>query len=186
MDYGLCEGDTNVDRLALGKLHNSRFDEPLLLDDAVNYFDQFTKRQFDSDSDSGLVRIGDRRASDPKLGVRGGYLKLTRYVIKLLLFALSEDRSFREQLQETYEFSVREAVDSIREQVKECGNILMVFFLINLPLILSSHCLFSQCGWSEVSRQVHGLHLNYSLCWNRREYVFFVLIRMCTSYCPSL
>lgn len=81
MDYGLCEGDTNVDRLALGKLHNSRFDEPLLLDDAVNYFDQFTKRQFDSDSDSGLVRIGDRRASDPKLGVRGGYLKLTRYVI---------------------------------------------------------------------------------------------------------
>lgn len=146
MDYGICVGDTNVDRHGLGKLHNSRFDEPLLLDDAVNYFDQFTKRQFDSDSDSGLVRIGDRRASDPKLGVRGGYLKLTRYVIKLFLYTVSKDMSRREQLQETYEFSVREAVESIREQVKECENILMVF----LPLV--SHkarlltALFSQCG----------------------------------------
>lgn len=117
------------------------------MDDAVNYFDQFTKRQFDSDSDLGLVRIGDRRASDPKLGVRGGYLKLTRYVINHFLYAVIEDMSRREQLQETYEFSVREAVESIREQVKECKNTIMVVLPIILPLVSSHSCLAGVASW---------------------------------------
>lgn len=116
---------------SLGRLHKSRFGVPELLDDAISYFDQFTKRQFDSDSDSGLVRIGDRRASDPKLGIRGGYLKLTRFVSIYLKLSIPRLISIiRDQLQEMYEFSIREAIEAIKEQLKGCENILMVIYFI--------------------------------------------------------
>ena len=63
-----------------GRLRGSRFDDEEILNGAVEHFDLNTKRQFGPESEKGLVKVGERRTNDARLGIRGGFLTLTRSV----------------------------------------------------------------------------------------------------------
>ncbi|KAH8117839.1 hypothetical protein DFH11DRAFT_1503934 [Phellopilus nigrolimitatus] len=98
-------GSVFVDKAGLEllkrKLKNSKYDDEETLKAFItDEFEKKTKREFDGDVNYGLMKVGDRRAKDDKLGIRGGFLRLDS-----------------DELSECFSLSVTEALDSIRKQL---------------------------------------------------------------------
>ncbi|KAI5122758.1 hypothetical protein M0805_009841 [Coniferiporia weirii] len=96
-------GSVFVDKYGLEllqkKLQGSKYDDERTLKAFIeDEFEKKTKREFSGDS--GLLRIGDRRERNDKLGIRAGFLMLSS-----------------DELAECFNSSVNEAVDSIRKQL---------------------------------------------------------------------
>ncbi|KAH8117833.1 hypothetical protein DFH11DRAFT_1740928 [Phellopilus nigrolimitatus] len=101
-------------KLLQKRLQGSQYSNPEILDDIIDdAFENTTKRDFKDATKVGWLRVGDRSENNPRLGIRRGSLRL--------------DGS---ELAECFEFSVNEALKSIKQQIAACGGKPMPVWLV--------------------------------------------------------
>lgn len=116
--WRVCRTITSFDgaHLESEKLKTSKYGSPDSIDHITKRFDETTKRLFRDKNDIQWVPFGSPLDKDMAVGIRGGSLKLSGYVIPSHCTFLNSQQLSAE-VAELFEPSIQAAVTSIKAQV---------------------------------------------------------------------